>query len=86
MIKVVLDTSVFVSALLSRTPETAPNQILKRWQQGAFSLVIFPFPSASCYQPLPHSLSYTRANRDKLSDDCYGLKFYEYSYRCDKTI
>jgi len=42
MIKVVLDTSVFVSALLSRNPETAPNQILKRWQQGAFSLVISP--------------------------------------------
>lgn len=42
MIKVVLDTSVFVSALLSRNPETAPNQILERWQQGAFSLVISP--------------------------------------------
>jgi putative PIN family toxin of toxin-antitoxin system len=42
MSKVVLDTSVFVSALLSRNPETAPNQILEQWQEGAFSLVISP--------------------------------------------
>ena len=42
MIKVVLDTSVFVSALLSRNPETAPNQILEHWQEGAFSLVVSP--------------------------------------------
>jgi predicted nucleic acid-binding protein len=45
MIKVVLDTSVFVSALLSRNPKTAPNQILEGWQQGAFSLVIYYFSS-----------------------------------------
>ncbi len=42
MLKVVLDTSVFVAAILSKNPKTAPNQILTRWQEGDFSLVISP--------------------------------------------
>jgi len=42
MIKVVLDTSVFVSALLTRNPNTAPSRILKHWQEGVFALVISP--------------------------------------------
>lgn len=42
MLKVILDTSVFVSAILSKNPNTAPNQILKRWQEGYFRLVISP--------------------------------------------
>ena len=42
MITVILDTSVFTSAILSKNPETAPNKILQKWQQGAFCLVISP--------------------------------------------
>ncbi len=42
MLKVILDTSVFISAVLSKNPETAPNQILKKWQEGNFCLVISP--------------------------------------------
>jgi putative PIN family toxin of toxin-antitoxin system len=42
MLKVVLDTSVFVSAILSKNIKTAPNQIISRWQKGEFSLVISP--------------------------------------------
>lgn len=42
MIKVILDTSVFVSAILSKTPDSAPNRILQKWQNGYFCLVISP--------------------------------------------
>jgi predicted nucleic acid-binding protein len=42
MLKVVLDTSVFVAAILSKNPNTAPNRILHKWQRGEFSLVISP--------------------------------------------
>ncbi|WP_013324179.1 putative toxin-antitoxin system toxin component, PIN family [Gloeothece verrucosa] len=42
MLKVILDTSVFISALLSKNSETAPNQILARWQNGDFTLVTSP--------------------------------------------
>ncbi|MEA5511108.1 putative toxin-antitoxin system toxin component, PIN family [Crocosphaera sp. UHCC 0190] len=42
MLKVVLDTSVFVSAILSKNRETSPSIILNKWQQGSFSLVISP--------------------------------------------
>lgn len=42
MLKVVLDTSVFVAAILSKNPETAPNQILAKWRQGNFTLMISP--------------------------------------------
>lgn len=42
MIKVILDTSVFVSAILSKNPNAAPNRILQKWQNGDFCLVISP--------------------------------------------
>lgn len=42
MLKVVLDTSVFIAAVLSKNPKTAPNRILDKWQKGEFSLVISP--------------------------------------------
>lgn len=42
MLKVILDTSVFVSAIISKNPQTAPNRILAKWQQGNFTLVISP--------------------------------------------
>ena len=42
MLKVVLDTSVFVSAILSKKRETSPSIILNKWQQGNFTLVISP--------------------------------------------
>jgi putative PIN family toxin of toxin-antitoxin system len=42
MIKVILDTSVFVSAILSKNPDTAPNRILQKWQMEDFCLVISP--------------------------------------------
>ena len=40
MRRVVLDCNVFVSALLS--PDGAPAQILERWADGAFDLIISP--------------------------------------------
>ena len=42
MVKVILDTSVFIAAILSKNPETAPNKILNKWQEGDFRLVISP--------------------------------------------
>ncbi|MEA5535527.1 putative toxin-antitoxin system toxin component, PIN family [Crocosphaera sp. XPORK-15E] len=42
MLKVVLDTSVFVSAILSKNRETSPSIILEKWQQRSFNLVISP--------------------------------------------
>ncbi|MGB5594935.1 MAG: putative toxin-antitoxin system toxin component, PIN family [Crocosphaera sp.] len=42
MLKVVLDTSVFVSAILSKNRETSPSIILNQWQEGNFTLVISP--------------------------------------------
>ncbi|NJL83252.1 MAG: putative toxin-antitoxin system toxin component, PIN family [Chloroflexaceae bacterium] len=42
MPKVVIDTSVFVAALLSKNPNSAPTQILDKWRQGYLTLVIAP--------------------------------------------
>jgi putative PIN family toxin of toxin-antitoxin system len=39
---VVLDTSVFISAYLSKNFATAPNRILTRWQRGDFLLIMTP--------------------------------------------
>jgi len=39
---VVLDTSVFISAYLSRNLDFAPNQIISLWKQGNFILIITP--------------------------------------------
>ena len=42
MLKVVLDTSVFVSSLLSKNPYASPAQILKKWQEKHFTLIMSP--------------------------------------------
>lgn len=42
MTKVVIDTSVFVSAFLSKSKNSSPAQILTEWRQGSFTLVISP--------------------------------------------
>ncbi|MGI0482703.1 putative toxin-antitoxin system toxin component, PIN family [Geminocystis sp. CENA526] len=39
---VILDTSVFLSALLTKNPNSASCQILRYWRQGRFKLVISP--------------------------------------------
>lgn len=39
---VILDTSVFISALLSKNPNSAPCQIIIFWREGKFNLVISP--------------------------------------------
>jgi putative PIN family toxin of toxin-antitoxin system len=39
---VILDTSVFLSALLSKNPNSAPCQIIRYWREGRFKLVISP--------------------------------------------
>ena len=39
---VILDTSVFVSALLSKNPNSAPCKIIIYWREGRFNLVISP--------------------------------------------
>jgi uncharacterized protein len=40
--KVVLDTSVFVSALLSKNKNSSPGEILMKWREGCFILVMSP--------------------------------------------
>lgn len=42
MLKVIVDTSVFVAGLLSRSPESSSFQILEGWKRRAFTLVISP--------------------------------------------
>lgn len=42
MTKVVLDTSVFVSALLSKNKNSSPAEILRKWREGYFTLVMSP--------------------------------------------
>ena len=39
-IRAVLDTNVFVSAALSRNPSSPTREILERWEQGEFILLI----------------------------------------------
>ena len=39
-LRVVLDTNVFVSAALSKNPTSPTREILERWMQGQFILVI----------------------------------------------
>ena len=39
---VILDTSVFLSALLSKNPNSAPCRIIRYWREGRFKLVISP--------------------------------------------
>ena len=40
--KVVLDTSIYVSSFLTKTPLSAPNQIISLWKQGHFILIMTP--------------------------------------------
>ena len=42
MLKVVVDTSVFIAALKSPTSNSSPRQILRLWREGRFSLVMAP--------------------------------------------
>lgn len=42
MVKVILDTSVFIAALGSKSTNSSPVQILNYWQQGRFTLVMAP--------------------------------------------
>ncbi len=42
MLKVVIDTSVLVAAILSKNPASAPAKILENWKAGRFTLVISP--------------------------------------------
>ncbi len=42
MLKVVIDTSVFVSALLSKSQSSSPYLVLQAWQQGKFTLIMAP--------------------------------------------
>jgi uncharacterized protein len=42
VIKVVLDTSVFIAALLSENQTSAPVQILNSWRKQGFTLIMAP--------------------------------------------
>lgn len=42
MFKVVVDTSVFVSALLSKDRTSGPAQVIYNWRRGRFTLVMSP--------------------------------------------
>lgn len=42
MIKVVIDTSVFVAALLSKNQSSAPVQIISGWRNRKFTLIMAP--------------------------------------------
>ncbi|MDJ1171090.1 MULTISPECIES: putative toxin-antitoxin system toxin component, PIN family [Roseofilum] len=42
MLKVVIDTSVFVAAMLRPTRQSSPRHILTLWREGRFSLVMAP--------------------------------------------
>lgn len=42
MLKVVVDTSVFVAAILSHNPDSSSFRILESWKQQAFTLVMSP--------------------------------------------
>ena len=42
MVKVILDTSVFIAALGSKSTNSSPVKILNYWQQSRFTLVMAP--------------------------------------------
>ena len=42
MIKVVIDTSVFIAALLSQNQTNAPAQIINSWRERKFTLITAP--------------------------------------------
>jgi putative PIN family toxin of toxin-antitoxin system len=39
-LRAVLDTNVFVSAFLSRSPTSPTQELIRRWQDGEFTLVV----------------------------------------------
>ncbi|MGL5032703.1 MAG: PIN domain-containing protein, partial [Microcystaceae cyanobacterium] len=39
---VILDTSVFIAAILSKNPNSGPSQIIQYWKEGKFRLVMSP--------------------------------------------
>ena len=42
MIKVVIDTSVFIAALLSKNQTSAPAKIINAWREEKFTLIMAP--------------------------------------------
>lgn len=42
MIKVIIDTSVFIASLLSKNPTSAPAQIINAWREEKFVLIMAP--------------------------------------------
>lgn len=42
MLKVVVDTSVFIAGLLTKNPMSSPAQIIEMWRNGEFTLVMSP--------------------------------------------
>jgi len=40
--KVILDTSIFISAYLSHDKDKSPNKIITLWQEGDFILIVTP--------------------------------------------
>jgi putative PIN family toxin of toxin-antitoxin system len=42
MLKVVIDTSVFIAAILSPSSNSSPRKILRLWRQGRFTVVVAP--------------------------------------------
>jgi putative PIN family toxin of toxin-antitoxin system len=64
MPKVVIDTSVFIAALLSKSQTSTPNQVLQAWRQGKFTLVMAP----QLLQELVAKLLYLKV-RDRTIED-----------------
>ena len=64
MPKVVIDTSVFIAALLSKSQTSTPNQVLQAWRQGKFTLVMAP----QLLQELVARLLYLKV-RDRTIED-----------------
>jgi len=59
-IRAVLDTNVFVSAALSRNPSSPTREILERWKQGEFVLLICtPLSEEIVEKLIDHSIDET---------------------------
>lgn len=72
---VVIDTSVFISAYLSRNLITAPNRILSHWREGDFVLIMTP----QIFDELITVLSRKRINQElilDLAESIYGLALF----------
>ena len=74
--KVVVDTSVFVSAYLTSSLDTAPNVILSRWKRGDFLLIMTP----QILDELITVLSRKKIERELiivLAESIYGLALFK---------